>query len=76
MTSREIAELTGKQHKHVLRDIEAMFSQLSFESADGSNFGPSDFLDSYKHSIGRTLKQYRLDRDLKTERKTLEEGAK
>lgn len=29
MTSREIAELTGKEHKHVLRDIRVMFSELS-----------------------------------------------
>lgn len=28
MTSREIAELTEKEHRHVLRDIETMFDQL------------------------------------------------
>lgn len=28
MTSREIAELTGKRHDHVLRDIETMVSEL------------------------------------------------
>lgn len=59
MTSREIAELTGKQHKHVLRDIEKMFKEI-----DGSNFGPVDFLDTYKDAKGETRKQYRLDRDL------------
>ncbi len=55
MTSREVAELTGKLHKNVLRDIEDVFTQLNFE--------PSGYLDSYKDSTGRTLKQHRLDRD-------------
>lgn len=34
MTSREIAELTGKEHRHVVRDIESMFAQLEM-STDG-----------------------------------------
>ena len=29
MTSREIAELTGKNHAHVMRDIRTMMDELS-----------------------------------------------
>lgn len=36
MTSLEIAKLTEKEHKHVLRDIEVMFDELSI---DRSKFG-------------------------------------
>ncbi|MCG7571260.1 Rha family transcriptional regulator [Pseudoalteromonas sp. CNC9-20] len=92
MTSREIAELTGKRHDNVVRDVEAMFNALKIEAVDfldnyveamfaalkieAGDFldteamftelkiQPSGYLDSYKDSTGRTLKQYRLDRDL------------
>lgn len=42
MSSREIAELTGKQHSHVLRDIRTMLDELKL---DPSKFG-SVYLDA------------------------------
>lgn len=33
MTSREIAELTGKDHKHVLTDVRTMLEQLNIKAA-------------------------------------------
>lgn len=41
--SLTLAEVFGKQHKHVIRDIEAL--QVS-EKFNGSNFGPDEYLDS------------------------------
>lgn len=52
MSSREIAELTGKEHKHVKRDIEVMLSQLG---EDGSKFGRI-----YFDSINRKQTEYLL----------------
>jgi hypothetical protein len=52
MSSREIAELTGKQHQHVKRDIEAMLEQLS---QDVSSFGRT-----YTDSLNRQQTEYSL----------------
>lgn len=56
MTSREIAELTGKEHFHVRRDIESMFFELQ---EDASNFGCI-----YLDSMNRSQSEYRLNREL------------
>ncbi len=52
MTSREIAELTGKEHFHVMRDIRAMLSELQ---VDESTFGCS-----YKDGAGRLQPAFQL----------------
>ncbi|WP_431321651.1 Rha family transcriptional regulator [Rhizobium sp. YTU87027] len=56
MSSREIAELTGKRHDHVKRDIEKMLSDLG---EDAPRFG-----DIYLDSMNREQTEYRLDREL------------
>lgn len=43
MSSLEIAELTGKRHAHVLRDIRGMFDELGIEP----NFGLSEYKVEY-----------------------------
>lgn len=56
MSSREIAELCEKQHKHVLRDIEYMLVALEL---DGSKFGRI-----YTDKQGREQREYHLNKDL------------
>ncbi|UJM33724.1 Rha family transcriptional regulator [Bartonella henselae] len=52
MSSREIAELCGKRHDHVMRDIRKLFSELKIDL--------SNFAGLYKDSTGRTLPCYHL----------------
>jgi anti-repressor protein len=56
MSSRDIAELTGKQHKDVLYDTRRMLEELEIQSAD--------FSADYKDGRGRTQKEFRLPKDL------------
>lgn len=56
MSSREIAELTEKNHADVLRDIRNMLEQLGLTA--------SSFASSYKDSTGRTLPAFDLPEDL------------
>lgn len=54
MSSREIADLTGKQHKDVMADIRNMCKQLDIQSAD--------FSADYTDSRGRSQPCFNLDR--------------
>lgn len=55
MSSREIAELTGKEHKHVKRDIEVMLHDLG---GDTTKFGRI-----YKDSMNRDQTEYMLPKN-------------
>jgi phage antirepressor YoqD-like protein len=56
MSSREIADLTGKRHDHVMRDIRRMMAELEITDP---TFGGS-----YQDDTGRALPCFFLDRDL------------
>lgn len=55
MSSLEIADLTGKQHKNVLADIRKMMDDLEINSAE--------FTAQYKDSTGRSLVMFNLPKD-------------
>ena len=54
MSSREIAELTGKNHQHVLRDCDIL--NENYERMSLSKIGQSQ----YKADNGQTYREYRL----------------
>lgn len=57
MTSLDIAEITGKQHKNILADIRQEFEKI--KDIAGLIFQPSE----YKDSTGRTLPCYEFGKD-------------
>ncbi|MHB0822915.1 phage regulatory protein/antirepressor Ant [Novacetimonas hansenii] len=56
MSSREISELTGKQHAHVMRDIRAMLEQVGE--------GQSKFGSTYLDAQGKARECYNLPKNL------------
>lgn len=56
MSSREIAELTGKEHRNVLRDVRAMTEDLGINCSNLSS--------EYTADNGQTYLEYHLDREL------------
>lgn len=75
--SRQVAEMTGKQHKHLLRDI-AGYIEVLTQSTE-PKIGPSDFFieSTCKDSTGRTLPCYLLTKkgcDMVANKMTGEKG--
>ena len=60
MMSTELAELTGKKHYHVMRDIAEIRAQLDEEKID-PNLDRSFKATEYKDAYGRNQKGYELD---------------
>ena len=64
MSSREIAELCEKRHKHVIRDICKMLDNLGI-NLTGPNLGSLNFKEqTYKDAKGEMRKEYLLDFEL------------
>ena len=57
MTSREVAELTGKDHAKVLRDIDALLKNISSETAVGFK------LSCYKDATGKSNRRFEISGD-------------
>lgn len=83
--SRQVAEMIGRRHDHLIRDIKSYCDILSKTTAPkigGSterNFAPSDFFieSTYKDSTGRTLPCYLLTKkgcDMVANKMTGEKG--
>ena len=64
MTSLEIAEVTGKLHKHLMRDIRNM--EAAWEKVNGSKFGLVD----YRDAKGELRPCYSLSKDGKQKERT------
>jgi Rha family phage regulatory protein len=57
-SSRNVADIFGKRHAHIIRDIERIIAEMPKEFTE-PNFGLSEYTDS----TGRKLPQYILTKD-------------